>query len=337
MIKIIVLACLLKGTLFQSPGIFLPFLPLFDSLKGLGLAPQMFARILQGAFLFGATLLYLNCRVRFFSFFLGVILLVAILSSRTYYQNNRFFCACLLLLTGLQELGGSPWLLRGQVVLVYLGAGLNKLLSADWISGRYFEYWITSEARGWRSLLNAGPLPQNILAKLMCWSGIATELGLSAGFLLRRRISLVIWGGILFHAAMLILFKNDFGLFAIAMPASYLAFIRWPRQVQVTYSSQDKLGLGLKKFFDRIDRDRLLQWAERKNNGPALSVETENGTCSGPSAFKQLLLYSPAIYFFLTSLLARLKISQLPLMAIFLIFFFSPLSNWLLREIFRRD
>ena len=78
------------------------------------------------------------------AFLLGMSLLLSVLASKAYYGNNKTFCGLMLVLASLHQPGQSPWMLRLQMVIVYFGAGLNKLLDPDWRSGVF-----------WPSLLSA--------------------------------------------------------------------------------------------------------------------------------------------------------------------------------------
>ena len=62
-------------------------------------------------------------------------MLLAVVSSKAYYGNNKTFCGLMLVLTGLHAPGTQPRFMRWQLAITYFGAGLNKLLDGDWHSG----------------------------------------------------------------------------------------------------------------------------------------------------------------------------------------------------------
>src|SRR5580700_3413737 len=127
MAKILAICFLVNLHWRDLPDHFLPFLPIFDHAG----PPIMFKRILQVVFFIGAFCVLFNYRVRAACLVLGVLMFVAILSSRPYFENNRTYVGCLWFLAGLQVSGIEPWPLRFQVILLYFGAGLNKLLDPD--------------------------------------------------------------------------------------------------------------------------------------------------------------------------------------------------------------
>ena len=92
------------------------------------------------------------------------------------YGNNKTFCGLMFLLAGLYK-PGTPNFFRWQLAITYFGAGLNKLLDPDWHSGIFFENWAVNRLhQSWYIAINSR-LPSFVLARFMCWSTIATELG----------------------------------------------------------------------------------------------------------------------------------------------------------------
>ena len=180
MAKLIALCLLLTNHVRLIPDPFLPFVPAFDWIG----APAAFQTALQVAFVAAAVALLLNRWVRASCLALGGVILIGVVSSKAYYGNNKTFCGLILFLTGLYEPGSEPWLLRAQFALVYFGAGLNKLLDADWRSGLFMENWATARLKHGAYIAVASSMPPMLLAKLMCWGTVVTELGMSAAFLI---------------------------------------------------------------------------------------------------------------------------------------------------------
>src|SRR5439155_1852998 len=150
------------------PDPFLPFIPIFDRIG----APPVFPLALQVVFVVSAISLLFNRSVRASCLLLGGTILIGVISSKAYYGNNKTFCGLILVLTGLYEPGQEPWLLRIQFAIVYFGAGLNKLLDADWRSGVFMEHWATARLKNELYVTIASRLPAMLLAKLMSWGTI---------------------------------------------------------------------------------------------------------------------------------------------------------------------
>jgi hypothetical protein len=343
--KIVALAFLATGQIRLLSWHFLPFLRFFDRLG----SPALFHWTLVTIFLGAAVALFYNRHVRICCLVLGSVILISLLSSRLYFENNRAYSACILLLAGLSSRQQKPWPLRLQVVLVYFGAALNKLLQSDWRSGQFFAYWFGEihHPQLWRELTRV--VPATPLAEFVCWATIVTEFLLVAGFLVPRWYSWSIWLGAAYHTTLLVVMNSTFGMFYYAMLASYLAFVDWPKpSLKVVY--QKNLGSvgDLLRLLERLDIDKRFNWM------PFYSLRDRSGlTEARPdkifflldhdrvyrafAALKRILLWSPATYFFFVILMGRQPhfFQYHRWLAAAVLVFFTPflafLGNWLYR------
>jgi hypothetical protein len=300
MAKIIVLVFVLSGGLLSLPRPFLPFIPGLDQIL-----PADEARIgfqfLAAAF---AVALVFNRFVRTSSFIVGAVILIAILSSRTYYENNRLFAGLILLMTGLYHpsVGGS--LVRVQVVLMYFGAALNKLLEADWRSGQFFASWaaVSPYQHVYNSIAHLAPGATFYV--VMGWSVIVVEFAIAGGLAVPRLRPLAIGLGVAYHSSLLIVAGRTFGLFWFALLASYLAFVDWPVKATVRTATQG-VWQQLAALLRRVDLERGVAWV----SGPVTSLEwtTESGrTRSGLTALVFVTLVNPITYIVAACVLAPL-------------------------------
>jgi hypothetical protein len=225
MVKLVALCILLSLEWKSFPDPFLPFIPVFNHLA----VGPLFRWSLKLVFLAAAGALLFNRHVRAACLTIAFVFFAAVFSSRIYFENNRLFAGCLFLLAGLTETEGSPWLLRGQVVLLYLAAGSNKLLDAGWRSGLFFATWSTHFIKEGLYFKVASWLPDLAMAKIFSWSTIAIELVLPIALLHPKSRASAIWTGVVFHTSLLFLTGRTFGLFYFAILASYLVFVEWPR------------------------------------------------------------------------------------------------------------
>lgn len=181
---------------------------------------------------------------------LGALIFASTLLSRTFFSNNRLYVACLLVLAGLESAKGPPRLLRAQVVVMYLAAGFDKLLDADWRSGafmRSFLKGLAAHGRFWAPFHESGSPywpartigawigGSDSLALAASWGTFALEIGIALAFLFGRH-RLAIAAGILFHTGILVVTGGPMGMFFYAALASYLAFARLPE------ATESKLG-----------------------------------------------------------------------------------------------
>jgi hypothetical protein len=305
MAKVITLAFIATGQFRLFSWHFLPFLRVFDDLG----TPAVFHWTLVTVFLAAAAALFYNQHVRICCFVLGGVILISLLSSRAYFENNRTYCACLLILAGLCNRGQSPWPIRLQVVLVYFGAALNKLMEPDWRSGQFFAYWFGGIHHPDLWARVTAFIPATPLAQLVCWATIITELVLVAGFLVPRWYSWSIWLGAAYHTTLLLLMNSTFGMFYYAMLASYLAFIDWPTlPLEVRY---DEAKAPWSRLLERLDTAGIFEWntltpKEALERGSHDLVVVDRGkSYRGFVALKRVLLFTPLTYFCYVILLGR--------------------------------
>lgn len=313
--KLIVTAMLATGHVATLPDPFLPFLSVFDRIGD----PERFRTALQVVFLTGSAGLLLNRAVRASSLALGLTILVGIASSRIYWANNTFFCGAVLTLIGLYASKGSVWLLRVQVALIYFGAGLNKILDPDWLSGQFFEHWAANLGHDAYQRV-AALFPPMVLSKLFCWATIATELSLFVGFSVPRWWPLAIWLGIAFHAAMTVFSGITFVLFLYVAPAAYFAFARWPRTTaEVLYDGDCGICQRTRQWFEALDFEGTFRWSPYQSGAgerfgisrsaleKRLHIALDGArVAEGFRAFQWLLLYNPLTWFAILGVLLSL-------------------------------
>ena len=312
MAKAIAIALLLTNHVVLLPDPFLPFVPGLDSIP-----PVLFQRTLQVVFVASALALLFNRSVRLAAFILGMTIIVSVLASKAYYGNNKTFCGFILFLIGLYQRGKEPWMIRLQLVLVYFGAGSNKLLDADWQSGVFFQNWAANRLHQPVFIAVSSYLPPLLLAKAISWFTIATELGLSGVFLVRRLFPLGIWGNLLLHSGMLFFTGSTFTMFFYAMTASMLAFASWPTSPMLVIFDGDCGFCALsKRWVERFDLENVLDWRPYQSGAGKRYGITDadasqriyliNGDriYSGFSAFKMMVLCNPISYLLTYTVLA---------------------------------
>ena len=339
MAKLIALCLLLTNHVRLLPDPYLPFLPFLDRL----VPPQVFQRSLQTLFLISAVALLFNRRVRAACLMLGGVMLLAVVSSKAYYGNNKTFCGLALFLAGLYEPGREPWLLRWQLAIVYFGAGLNKLLDADWRFGLFFEHWAVARLANSAYIAADALLPPLVLGRFMCWSTILIELALSVSFLIRKTWYWGIWLGVLSQASLLLFTGTTFTMFFFAMEAALLVFIDWPTPPLVVIHDGDCGICDLtRRCCRRLDQEGTFDWRSYQSGaGEAyglpldalrrrLHLVAAGRVYSGFHAFQMMLLYNPVTYFVMAVLLAAAPAGAAAwrrTVVALLLLFFSPLAR----------
>jgi hypothetical protein len=333
LVKVLAIALLLTNHVRLLPDPWLSFIPPIDALP-----PLLFQRTLQTVFVVSALAIVFNRRIRLASLILGATMLLAIVSSKAYYGNNKTFCGLMLLLTGLYKPGGYPFL-RWQLAVTYFGAGLNKLLDPDWHSGVFFENWSVHRLhQPWYIALNS-MLPAMFLARFMCWTTIATELGIVPCILIPRLYYWAIIFNSLFQASLLLFTGTTFTLFFYGMTAASLAFVEWPAEpLLVTYDRTRRFPNVAKRFLSWWDVDKRFVWTPCEAKCP-LSLVMGDKIYSGFRALRMTLLLTPVTYFAIAGAIAACETVPIAplirrlIVAVSLLLLMPPLA-WLADKFF---
>jgi hypothetical protein len=341
MVKVLAAVVLLTNHVRLLPDPWLPFVPGIDRLP-----PVLFQRSLQTAFVVSALALLFNRRVRLASLVLGSIMLIAVVSSKAYYGNNKTFCGLMFFLVGLHVPRRKLWPLQWQLGITYFGAGLNKLFDGDWHSGVFFQNWALQRLhQPWYIALDS-MLPQMVLARLMCWTTIVTELGIVPATFVPQLHYWAVCVNILFQSGLLLFTGTTFTLFFYGMTAASLAFVTWPSgPVPVLYDGDHARLDRARRFFARCDLDGLFQWSpQRRTVGAAgnwLHLSAGNKIYTNFPALRMIVLLNPLTWLTIAGLLAAAP--EMSATAIYrrglvgsCLFLLMPPLAWLADKIFSR-
>jgi hypothetical protein len=259
-----------------------------------------------------------------------------------YFENNRTYVGCLWLLAGLQVTDKAPWPLRLQVVILYFGAGLNKLLDPDWRSGQFFENMIAVFGRLQSYGRFSSLLPHLWLSRSLGWTVITVEFVVAGGFLCPPLWGPTAWIGIAYHTALMVTAGKTFGMFYFATLSSFLVFVRWPLpSLRMSLAGESFWARRILDWLRKLDFDGLFVFAERADelnrhegrNTPftALRMSVGDNSYVGFAALYMALVYSPITYFTFAAIVSppfsRFGIFRLILSLLFVCFMarlFSP-------------
>ncbi|MDX1981376.1 MAG: DCC1-like thiol-disulfide oxidoreductase family protein [Bryobacteraceae bacterium] len=340
MAKLIALALLLTNHQRLLPDPFLPFVPGLDRM----LPGPVFQTLLKTVFLTSALALLFNRWVRVSCLLLGGSMLLAVLSSRAYYGNNKTFCALMLILAGLHVRGAEPRILRWQVALVYLGAGLNKALEPDWHSGQFFEHWAGTRLQQPVYQFLSSLFPPLVMGKMMCWLTIVLELSAAVLLAVPRWMK---WGviiSVILQSGFLLFTGTTFTMFFYGMQAAMAVFLIWPQQpLKVIWDGTCGFCAWTKTQVERLDLEGVFQWLPyQSGEGRAHGITNEAAAqrmqlvtrtgkvLEGFHAFRHMLFYIPLFWFTLVALIALAPADASTwrrLVVATTLLFFSPLMN----------
>jgi len=334
--RLLALSLLLTNHQAQIQTPFLPFLDIFDAFP-----PEPFQFTLRALLVIGSLGLLFTRNIRTFAVVAGSALLLAVLSSRGYYGNNKTFTGLLLILSALSNPAGPPRLIHWQLALVYFGAGLNKALDADWQSGQFFHHWATDRLANPVYIWLSAQLPPLAAGKLFCWTTIAAELALSVLALIPRFHPAYIWISGLFQSGLLLFTGDPFNLFFYSMQSSLFAFARWPEQtITVIWDGSCGFCRRAKELLQTIDFDPIFNWKPLQSNigdqygltkaqlKQALHATGPGWLLSGYSAVRRMILHLPL---FAMTLAAAVALSPGPqtrrAVVTLALLFLLPISN----------
>jgi hypothetical protein len=291
--KLLALCYVLTGQLSGLPDGFLPFIPYLGYFNG----SDVYRHALQAVIAVAALALWVNRAVRTSCLLIGSALLLAILSSQPYYHNNLFYTGLFFVIAGLYDPRLGSLVFRAQLAVIYLGAGLNKLLLSDWRTGAFVQDWLRPPHYPAGHIYShvAALLPGTMLSALLSWLAILTEFVLIPLLLVQRFVPLAIFVGVSYHTGLvLITGGSTFNMFWYALVATYIALLHWPTGLVVGYNPERRLQRIAHWVLGRVDAERSVRW--HPHDIGRLELDTGTGRYTGVAAAARILLYTPAFY-----------------------------------------
>lgn len=211
------------------------------------------------------------------------------------YADSRFYLFSILLLLVLFQKNYGIKILRWQVVILYFGSGLNKLLDQDWQTGIYINNWLGYQIQSQLYIDISNLLPELLLAKVISWSVIAIELLMSWFFTKKSYFKMAIWLGLIMHGSSVILGNGIFGSFVVTVMISYLAFLEWPKTIVLSLP-KTRLSYLIKKyavFLDPYNKFKI----QVASTFQEIELQIDNNKFVNFQALKKAIMYTPAFYF----------------------------------------
>jgi len=178
---------------------FLPFLDFLDVLRDF----QWVYPFIDFVYVISILGVLLGIKFQKFSLILSILIFFQILSSKGLYSTSFLYSGCMLFLIGLHR-PGLDWIFRFQIAILYLGAGSNKLINTDWLSGQYFENFLLKVYPSSFNIALANWLGVGFFTQMLSYSVIATELLLGIWAISARKQSELVICIIAFHLSILV-------------------------------------------------------------------------------------------------------------------------------------
>lgn len=273
-----------------------PFIPFLQHLDVFNQVPGLFKNTLRAGYITFGIMLLFNIRVRVASVILGMIIIIAIIASKPVFRNHLFIVGCALLLAGLTEKEGHPWLINFQLSLVYLGAFINKVFDIDWWSGIFMHNWMQYGRENLIYIYTSSLFPDYWFAIFLSWIAIFAELFIGVLILSKKWRITGVWIAVIFHSALFTMIGIRFTHFMDAIFIMFLAFLVWPKdKVYVTY--QEKFVGRFKKIIHFLDWEKKMTWEKSDRlYGSWLNLQYGDIVNSNIKALRSTLLYSTGFY-----------------------------------------
>lgn len=274
-----------------------PFLPFVSSLDLLRSSSAWFELALHIVFWGAGCCLLFNYRVRWAAIALGLLVVLTLLASKPLFRNHLFIVGCLFLLTGLHRKEEDPWMLRWQMVIIYIGAFLNKVLQVDWRSGQFMHHWLHHDLANPYYEAFRPHLPEPGFAIAISWTVIGSELILAVLFAVRRWANVAVTLAIAMHVTFYVLVgRKIFGHFTEDALLAMLVFLNWPKNVVSV-----GLGPSVARLTERVrawfNWDRQFAFdAVPSDAGNWLELREGDVRSRNWTAAWSALKYSPAFY-----------------------------------------
>ncbi|MCU0399628.1 MAG: HTTM domain-containing protein [Algoriphagus sp.] len=240
-----------------------PFLPFIPGMEILREFPWLYI-LLDWIYWISLVAVVSGFRYQQFSIVLGALVMLVILGAKPQFSNSFLFAGCILFLIGMYRLG-LEWIFRVQISLLYLGAGINKLFDPDWLSGRYFDFFLSEVYVNPVSSAINYVFAGDIFVSVLSWCTILVELTFGIWALIGKRTVILFLFIQLFHLAMLVVTLGELSfLFYFLMSVSSYLVLPWGRLkgMRIRFLADS----GFSVIFRFFDSENFFTWVEIPKN-----------------------------------------------------------------------
>lgn len=232
------------------------FYPVVGWLARLG-TDEQFNTTVRLLFLAGIGILLFSRFVRLGALGAGLAFVLGPLSCQTCISVAHLFTGCVFLCTALSNDVTGTSLIRFQLVVLYLGADLNKVSDPDWWTGASIETLLVTKHQI-SSYMNAASIfPAGFLSRMTGIGVIVLQMGIAVLLIYRKTVVYAMLLALVLHLPMVVLMQMTFGPFLFALVTAYGSLLTWPRRLVCDsrlHSHTLVKWLGLLDFNDQVGR-----------------------------------------------------------------------------------
>ena len=250
-------------------------------------------------FLSGVGTLLFSRFVRFGALCAGLAFAAGPLSCLTCISVAHLFTGCIFLCTALSNDVTGSGIIRFQLVVLYLGADLNKISDIDWWTGASIETLLVTKHQIASYMHAASAFPPVFLSQMTGIGVIVLQMGIAVLLFRRATVVYAMLLALVLHLPMMVLMEMTFGPFLFALVAAYGSLLTWPAHLVCD---------------SRLHSNVLVKWLSRLDFNNQLSPYEGNAKESPARLLRTVINYlpHPAILLAMTVLTAAMvRYSQL--------------------------
>ncbi|SDE47872.1 Vitamin K-dependent gamma-carboxylase [Dyadobacter soli] len=252
----------------QGSGRFYPLVGLLDQLG----TDEQFNTGVRLLFMGGIALMMFSQFVRLGALGVGMAFLTGLLSCQICISVAHLFTGCVFLCTALSNDVTGTDLIRFQLVVLYLGADLNKVTDNDWWTGASMETLLVTKHQIASYMKLARAFPAGFLSQIMGIGVIVLQMAIAILLLRRKTIIYAMLMALVLHLPMVLLMHMTFGPFLFALVTAYGSLLTWPRHLACNSRLHSGVLLKCLKIFDF--NDQISPCTENPKESPASWLRT---------------------------------------------------------------
>lgn len=228
----------------------------------------------------------------------GVCVLLTMAGSLAAWRSHEWICGAVLLLSGLEQPGGRPWLLRAQATLALVAVLFDPTGAIDWTTRATLEGWQVERDAPSLLLALRPVVPAGLLHALAAWVVPVSALTIaSALWIPRMRDRAIWWACAWFVAGAVLVTTDEAAFFALASLIAMLAWLNWPREsLQAHWPRACGWPMWLRIALDHYDFDQKTEWPFPNNPDADLDVWVDGRHLVRRDGIVALLLYFPLFH-----------------------------------------
>jgi hypothetical protein len=229
------------------------FLPIIGFLGDFGTDAQ-YNMAIRLMFYAGMLIVFFSPFLRTGCLLAGLSFIIGMISCQTCISVAHLFVACIYVCTALSSRETGSALIRYQLVVLYLGADLNKAFDKDWWTGASMDTLLAVKHQIPAYMTVADFFPPMLLSQMLGISVIILQLGIAIALLKRNWLVYAIVMGAMLHLPMVLLMHMTFGPFVMALVLAYSSLLHWPRQTLFRANIHSSFLVKLLEILDFNDQ-----------------------------------------------------------------------------------